>query len=263
MSNVRQINYILQINSFERWLESNFLPAGSQLLWYKLMAICNRSGWQEWIQVDAQRLMNAIGETKSSFMRSRDSLLASGLIEYRRGKKGHPSSYKLVLLYDDKNAAQNEPHSEPNPGPNPGPNPAPIDKQKEKINCDETQSIHPSFSLDTILESINFEDLKRGYPRHSDMLGDMERIIVDMWHSKTVKIDKNEVPQSVIRYTLSALNYSSIEYTLQRFLQIASDQHIHNPHGYLRALIYRSALACSASLEAELCEDGVICRYIE
>ena len=259
MSNVRQINYILQINSFERWLESNFLPAGSQLLWYKLMAICNRSGWQEWIQVDAQRLMNAIGETKNSFMRSRDSLLASGLIEYRRGKKGHPSSYKLVLLYEDRNTTVSEPQNEPYSKPNP----EPIDKQKEKTNSDETQSIHPSSSLDTILESIDFEDLKRGYPRHSDMLGDMERIIVDMWHSKTVKIDGNEVPQAIVQYTLSALNYSCIEYTLQRFLQIASEQHIHNPHGYLRSLIYRSALACSASLEAELCEDGVICRYIE
>lgn len=254
MNNARPINYILQINSFERWLESNFLPAGSQLLWYKLMAICNRSGWQEWIQVDAQRLMNAIGESKNSFMRSRDSLLASGLIEYRRGKKGHPSSYKLVLLYEDKSTAQNEPHLEPIPAPNP----EPIDKQKEKINCNETQSIHPSSDLNTILESIDFEDLKRGYPRHSDMLGDMERIIVDMWHSKTVKIDKNEVPQNIVRYTLSALNYSSIEYTLQRYLQIASEQHIHNPHGYLRSLIYRSALESSASLEAELCEDGMI-----
>ena len=86
----------------------------------------------------------------------------------------------------------------------------------------------------------------------------LKRILVDMWHSKSVKIDGGEVPQDIVRYTLSALNYSSIEYTLQRFLQIASEQHIHNPHGYLRSLIYRSALESSASLEAELCEDGVI-----
>ena len=43
------MNYIAEINAFERWLETNHLSAVSQLLWYKLIMLFNRCGWLEWI----------------------------------------------------------------------------------------------------------------------------------------------------------------------------------------------------------------------
>ena len=45
------MTYIELINGFENWLETHHLPIASQLLWYKLIALFNRCGWQEWINV--------------------------------------------------------------------------------------------------------------------------------------------------------------------------------------------------------------------
>lgn len=249
MNNVRQINYILQINSFERWLESNFLPPSAQLLWYKLMAICNRSGWQEWVQVDNQRLMTLIGENEKSFICCRSRLISHKLIEYRRGKKGHPSSYKILLLYKTECEAYSAVKMTGES--------AAIYKQKENINKYENISVSQSYSLNSILDSIDFTDLKRGYAESAELLSEMERIIIEMWFSESIKIGDALMPQAFVRQALSALNYDRIESVLLKFKKAATEQYISNSHGYLRTLIYRSALESSASLEAELCASGM------
>lgn len=91
------MEYLTEINLFERWLETNYLPSHSQLLWYKLMVLFNRSGWAEWVTVDNCRLMGLIQvKSEKSFIRARDALIDSGLIEYQKGKKGSPNKYKLI-----------------------------------------------------------------------------------------------------------------------------------------------------------------------
>lgn len=93
------MNYIAEINAFERWLETNPLPISSQLLWYKLMNRFNRSGWSEWIRVDNLNLMADLNiRREETFIVARDPLIKAGLIEYRRGKKGCPSQYRMVSL---------------------------------------------------------------------------------------------------------------------------------------------------------------------
>lgn len=90
------MNYIAEINAFERWLENNYLPPMSQLLWYKLIALCNRCGWPEWVTVDNQRLMAFIQlKREATFIDIRNKLIDAGLIEYRKGKKGSPNQYKI------------------------------------------------------------------------------------------------------------------------------------------------------------------------
>ena len=90
------MNYLQEIIAFERWLEANHLPCLSQLLWYRLLALCNRAGWPEWIAVDNQRLMSMIQtERQASMVLYRDALIASGLMEYHKGAKGKPGRYKL------------------------------------------------------------------------------------------------------------------------------------------------------------------------
>lgn len=102
------MNYILEINAFEQWLETHYLPISSQLLWYKLMNICNRSGWSEWVTVDNLRLMAVIKmSNEKTFMKTRDNLIESGLIEYEKGKKGSPSRYKLISFVSKKNIVEN------------------------------------------------------------------------------------------------------------------------------------------------------------
>lgn len=93
------MNFVDEVNSFERWLESHFLPPLSQLLWYKLFMLCNRSGWQEWVQVDNHRLMGLLGTRREkSFIEMRDKLLAAGLFDFERGRKGYPNRYRLISL---------------------------------------------------------------------------------------------------------------------------------------------------------------------
>lgn len=90
------MNYIELINSFERWLEVNYLPVSSQLLWYKLIALFNRCGWSEWVTVDNQRLMALMQmKRESTFIECRDKLIVSGLFEFQKGKKGSPNRYKI------------------------------------------------------------------------------------------------------------------------------------------------------------------------
>lgn len=90
------MNYIAEINAFERWLETNYLPSSAQLLWYKLIMLCNKAGWCEWVTVDNQRLMALIQlKREATFIELRNKLIEAGLIEYRKGKKGSPNQYKI------------------------------------------------------------------------------------------------------------------------------------------------------------------------
>lgn len=90
------MSYIDLINAFERWLETNYLPSSSQLLWYKLISFFNKCGWSEWVTVDNRRLMCAIQiESEKTFIRCRDKLVEAKLFEYKKGKKGSPNQYKI------------------------------------------------------------------------------------------------------------------------------------------------------------------------
>ena len=106
------MDYLREINAFERWLETNYLPCSSQLLWYRLMALCNRAGWPEWVAVDNQRLMAMIQSKREATLISvRDKLIEAGRIEYRKGKKGYPNQYRICTF---KNVVQSVVETEVN-----------------------------------------------------------------------------------------------------------------------------------------------------
>lgn len=89
------MDFIKEINAFEQWLETNHLPATTQLLWYKLFMLFNKSGWAEWIQVDNLRLMSLIGVSEKTLIERRNDLIKANLIEYKKGRKGSNGKYKL------------------------------------------------------------------------------------------------------------------------------------------------------------------------
>lgn len=93
------MKYITQINLFNQWLETNYLTANAQLLWYKLMNLFNKTGWADWVQVDNLRLMTFIqAESKGTAIRARDELKEKGFLEYKKGCKGSPNAYKITDL---------------------------------------------------------------------------------------------------------------------------------------------------------------------
>ena len=107
-----EINYLAEIIAFERWLETNYLPIPSQLLWYKMMNYFNRSGWSEWVIVDNLRLMAAMSMGReATFIKARDELIKAGRIIYQKGRKGSPNKYKMVY-FTFKNVVKSEVYSE-------------------------------------------------------------------------------------------------------------------------------------------------------
>ncbi len=90
------MTYIDYLNDFNQWLETNALPASSQLMFYKLLYVFNRAGWPEYVGVDNLRLM-LMTDTKSekTVIRARDKLVEAGFITYKKGRKGTPNQYAL------------------------------------------------------------------------------------------------------------------------------------------------------------------------
>lgn len=94
----QRIDYIKQLNGFERWLESHYLPSAAQLLYYKLLSINNMAGWCEWIQVDNQRVMSRCQMSReATLVENRNKLIDAGLIEFQRGKKEVLINIRFVL----------------------------------------------------------------------------------------------------------------------------------------------------------------------
>lgn len=110
-----EMSYINLINAFERWLETNYLPISSQLLWYKLISLFNRCGWSEWVTVDNQRLMSVMQiKNEKTFIKCRDCLIETGLFVYKKGKKGSPNQYKINTVnftVKTENTVKNTVHS--------------------------------------------------------------------------------------------------------------------------------------------------------
>lgn len=109
------MTYIDRLNAFNRWLEHNYLPHVSQLMYFRLLDLFNRCGWAEWVSVDNLRLMSMVHvESKNTLLRARDKLVQAGWLEFRKGKKGLPNQYRLG------NGANNEPQTELEAAPEEG-----------------------------------------------------------------------------------------------------------------------------------------------
>lgn len=91
------MTYIDYLNSFHQWLETNALPASSQLMYFKLLNIFNRAGWPEYVGVDNLRLMLMTGiKSEKTAIQARDRLADAGFIAYQKGRKGTPNRYSLL-----------------------------------------------------------------------------------------------------------------------------------------------------------------------
>lgn len=89
--------YISQINAFHRFIETHYLPLNAQILWFRLIDLCNRNGWEPWLCIDTLRLMTLVGaKCDKTALLARDKLCEAGLLVYEKGKKGQPSRYRMV-----------------------------------------------------------------------------------------------------------------------------------------------------------------------
>lgn len=91
------MNYLLEINAFERKMRESPLPIAAQLMWYKLMQFCNGLRWPETFQLDTARLSELmVGSSKHTVIEARRALIEAGFLEFKPGSKKCPSTYKLM-----------------------------------------------------------------------------------------------------------------------------------------------------------------------
>ncbi len=106
------MTYIDYLNGFNQWLEQADSPTDKAIiLYYGLLNTFNRRGWPRWAGVDTQQLMMLVRVTnKPTAFRARDALVEAGLIEYKPGRKGKASEYRLLKFGNIKrteNATEN------------------------------------------------------------------------------------------------------------------------------------------------------------
>ena len=90
------MTYIDLLNSFHQWQKTNYLSGSARLLYYSLLAIFNEARWPDQVQIDNFRLMSMLDtRTERVAIAARDSLVAAGLIDYSKGKKRSPNTYRL------------------------------------------------------------------------------------------------------------------------------------------------------------------------
>lgn len=96
---MRAVNYVTEINKFRKFAFDNYVSSNAVLLWYGLFGLNNDLRWQEWFKVDNLRLMGySFIKREATLIDARKELIDLGLIEFKKGCKGHPSEYRIVMF---------------------------------------------------------------------------------------------------------------------------------------------------------------------
>lgn len=91
-------NYIKFLNAFYVWEQQNHLTCIQECILMRILRRVNASGWSEWVKISGFELISELRiSCKNTFVNNRNRLIELGLIEYKAGKKGKPSSYKLNM----------------------------------------------------------------------------------------------------------------------------------------------------------------------
>ncbi|HEY9362138.1 MAG TPA: hypothetical protein VIQ00_02670 [Chitinophagaceae bacterium] len=95
------MNYILQINAFYDWLETNPISDSSIVLWHGLMHINNKCGWKQEFTAAISLIQNKTGLSKSSILRARNNLKQCGLIDFKSREGNQSAAYRIVAFHTE------------------------------------------------------------------------------------------------------------------------------------------------------------------
>lgn len=97
------MNYIREINAFEKRMKRAPLPTTAQLLWYKLMAFANWKHWPDSFFIDNETLASLLNAGSDQTARTaRAQLVEAGLLIYEKGAKARPGTYKLISIAEQE-----------------------------------------------------------------------------------------------------------------------------------------------------------------
>lgn len=106
------MTYIEYLNQFHRWRENGNPGDKLIVLYLNMLDMFNQRYWPEWAGVTTQQLMVlANTASKNTALSARDALVKAGFLEYRKGRKGKATAYRL-LSFGIKSDTENRTESD-------------------------------------------------------------------------------------------------------------------------------------------------------
>ena len=182
------------------------VPPVAQALYFRLFLINNRAGWTEWFGATNQRLMLEVGlNSAHTLIENRNLLKRLGFIEFKQGKKGQPTLYRLNDMCEEKGALnvintapQTALKTASNSALNTAPQTAHIYRQ-ETMTKTETKRNTKEKALASLLES---------YTQNAELL-DALRGFVEMRKEKKAPLTEHAL--SLLLRKLDGLGHSDAE----------------------------------------------------
>lgn len=162
------MDYIGQLNAFDNWLEYNELGAGPQLLWYKLMAIANKSGWQSELSIANTRLQAMTKTSEKTLINNRNQLIQNGLLQYKKRGRTKAGVYILSDLTGNFTVKT----TVDNTAENSATGNIPVDS---KVNPKVNREVNPSVDS-TVNPSAHINNTKQNKTNKEDDIGVYEFI---------------------------------------------------------------------------------------
>ncbi|EGP5718283.1 DnaD domain protein [Enterococcus faecium] len=162
------MDYIGQLNAFDNWLEYNELGAGPQLLWYKLMAIAKKSGWQSELSIANTRLQAMTKTSEKTLINNRNQLIQNGLLQYKKRGRTKAGVYILSDLtgnFTVKTTVDNTVENSATGN-------IPVDS---KVNPKVNREVNPSVDS-TVIPSVYINNTKQNKTNKEDDIGVYEFI---------------------------------------------------------------------------------------
>ena len=95
------MNYLLEINAFYDWLETNPLGASCIDLWHALMHIANKAGWPDTFAVAISVLELKTGLKRDAIYDARNKLQQAGRIKWSSRKGNQSAVYHIIPLVSE------------------------------------------------------------------------------------------------------------------------------------------------------------------
>jgi len=107
---IKQINYIKQLNEFYSILDYKPLSSNAISLYGFLLHVANKTGWLNEFRVANTTIMSKCKLNQSALQRARMELINNGYIKYKKGSnQNEMPRYSLIILYfEQANAQPNE-----------------------------------------------------------------------------------------------------------------------------------------------------------
>ena len=90
------MNYITEINRFYDWLETNQVPKSAIALWYAIMHIGNKTGWEPQFTVAISTIESKTGFKRSELFEARNILTQKGRIIWKQRGGNLSAEYEII-----------------------------------------------------------------------------------------------------------------------------------------------------------------------